>query len=90
MGPNDATSDGNGGAYLTASGPWESGPIVGKVYHLAASGALTPVADDLHYANGIQLSADGKAALTSPRPGASSPSRCRRTAAWPIGGCWSG
>jgi gluconolactonase len=60
MGPNDATSDGNGGAYLTASGPWESGPIVGKVYHLAASGALTPVADDLHYANGIQLSADGK------------------------------
>jgi gluconolactonase len=30
MGPNDATSDGNGGAYLTASGPWESGPIVGK------------------------------------------------------------
>ena len=34
VGPNDATSDGKGGAYLTASGPWESGPIVGKVYHL--------------------------------------------------------
>ena len=60
VGPNDETSDGRGGAYLTASGPWESGPIVGKVYHLTADGALTPVADDLHYANGIQLSADGK------------------------------
>ena len=60
VGPNDLTSDGRGGAYLTASGPWESGPIVGKVYHLTAAGALTPVADDLHYANGIQLSADGK------------------------------
>jgi gluconolactonase len=59
-GPNDATSDGNGGAYLTASGPWESGPIVGKVYHLDADGALTAVADDLHYANGVQLAADGK------------------------------
>jgi sugar lactone lactonase YvrE len=60
VGPNDVTSDGRGGAYLTASGPWESGPIVGKIYHLAAAGALTPVADHLHYANGIQLSADGK------------------------------
>ncbi len=59
IGPNDLTADGKGGAYVTASGPWESGPIVGKVYHLTADGALVPVADDLHYANGIQLSADG-------------------------------
>jgi gluconolactonase len=59
-GPNDETADGHGGAYLTASGPWESGPIVGKVYHLTADGKLAPVADDLHYANGIQLAADGK------------------------------
>lgn len=60
VGPNDLTTDGRGGAYVTASGPWESAPIVGKVYHLTVDGALTPVADDLHYANGIQLSADGK------------------------------
>ena len=60
VGPNDATPDGKGGAYLTASGPWESTPIVGKVYHLTADGTLTAVADDLHYANGIQLAADGK------------------------------
>ncbi len=59
LGPNDETSDGKGGAYVTASGPWESGPIIGKVYHLGADGALKIVADDLHYANGIQLSADG-------------------------------
>jgi gluconolactonase len=60
VGPNDETPDGHGGAYVTASGPWESAPIVGKVYHLTADGVLTAVADDLHYANGIQLSADGK------------------------------
>lgn len=59
LGPNDLTADGKGGAFVTASGPWESGPIVGKVYHLDAAGDLIPVADDLHYANGIQLSADG-------------------------------
>lgn len=59
LGPNDLTADGKGGAYVTASGPWESGPIVGKVYHLTADGGLVPVADDLHYANGVQLSADG-------------------------------
>lgn len=59
IGPNDLTADGKGGAFLTASGPWESGPIVGKIYHLSADGTLATVADDLHYANGIQLSADG-------------------------------
>ena len=60
VGPNDETPDGKGGAYLTASGPWESEPIVGKVYHLSAAGVLDVVADDLHYANGIQLSPDGQ------------------------------
>ncbi len=59
LGPNDATSDGKGGLYVTASGPWESAPIVGKVYHLDAAGSLAPVANDLHYANGIALSPDG-------------------------------
>jgi len=59
LGPNDATPDGKGGLYVTASGPWESAPVVGKVYHLDAGGTLTPVADDLHYANGVALSADG-------------------------------
>jgi gluconolactonase len=60
QGPNDLTPDGKGGVYFTASGPWESGPIVGKVFHLATDGTIHEAANDLHYANGIVLSADGK------------------------------
>jgi sugar lactone lactonase YvrE len=59
VGPNDLTADGRGGAYVTTSGPWESGPIVGKVLHLSADGKLALAADDLHYANGIARSPDG-------------------------------
>jgi sugar lactone lactonase YvrE len=55
VGPNDLAPDGSGGLYVTASGPWESAPIVGKVYHLGADGSLRMLADDLHYANGIAL-----------------------------------
>ncbi len=58
-GPNDLTVAGDGTVYFTASGPWESEPIVGRVYRLATDGTITAVADDLHYANGIALSADG-------------------------------
>src|SRR4051794_32619890 len=60
LGPNDIALDGKGGAYITLSGPWESGPIVGRVLHVAADGTPRVLADDLHYANGIVLSADGK------------------------------
>jgi sugar lactone lactonase YvrE len=60
LGPNDLTADGKGGAFVTASGPWEPKPIVGKLYHLSADGTLKLAADDLHYANGVQLSGDGK------------------------------
>lgn len=59
VGPNDATSDGKGGIYFTTSGPWESGPIVGRVLHMSADGSVKGLADDLHYANGIALSRDG-------------------------------
>jgi len=60
QGPNDLTADGKDGVYFTTSGPWESGPIVGKVFHLTADGNIQEVANDLHYANGIALSKDGK------------------------------
>lgn len=60
QGPNDLTADGKGGAYFTASGPWESTPIVGKVFHLSEDGTITEMANDLHYANGIALGDDGK------------------------------
>lgn len=58
QGPNDIVLDGKGGAYVTLSGPWESAPIVGKVAHVSADGAVRIVADDLHYANGLALSAE--------------------------------
>lgn len=60
QGPNDLASDGKGGLYFSASGPWESAPIVGKVFHLSVDGTIRQVADDLHYANGLVLSGDGK------------------------------
>lgn len=59
IGPNDMAPDGQGGVWMTASGPWESAPIAGKVYHIDADLSVTPVADDLHYANGIAQSPDG-------------------------------
>jgi gluconolactonase len=64
-GPNDIAPDGDGGAYFTTSGPWEPGPIVGKVHHLAADGTIRTVADDLHYANGLTVSADGTRLLVN-------------------------
>lgn len=60
QGPNDGTPDGKDGAYFTLSGPWEAGPIVGRVVHLTAAGKLLAVANDLHYANGIVLGKDGR------------------------------
>jgi gluconolactonase len=65
LGPNDITTDGEGGAWFTTSGPWESGPIVGKVFHINAEGVIVEAANDLHYANGITLSADGKRLLVN-------------------------
>jgi sugar lactone lactonase YvrE len=60
QGPNDGAPDGQGGAYFTLSGPWESGPIVGRVVHLDKDGKLTEVANDLHYANGIVMGPDAR------------------------------
>src|SRR6185295_9523431 len=58
VGPNDGTPDGKGGVYFTASGPWEAGPIVGRVLHLSADGKLGEATNDLHYANGITFGPD--------------------------------
>jgi gluconolactonase len=60
VGPNDFSADKKGGVYFTASGPWESDPIAGKIYYINAKGGVKLVADDLHYANGLAMSADGK------------------------------
>ena len=55
--PSDLAADRTGGAWLTASG---SGPATGKVYHMTARGQATMVANDLRFANGVAVSADGK------------------------------
>jgi gluconolactonase len=60
VGPNDGTPDGKGGIYFTTSGPWESGPIVGRVLHMAQDGTIREAANDLHYANGVALAPDGQ------------------------------
>lgn len=65
QGPNDIASDGKGGVYVTASGPWETAPIVGKVFHVTADGTITEVANDIHYANGVTLTPDGKRLLVA-------------------------
>ena len=60
VGPNDFVADAAGGVFMSASGPWETAPIVGKILYRAPDGTLRTVADDLHYANGLALSPDGR------------------------------
>jgi sugar lactone lactonase YvrE len=58
-GPNDFAPDGRGGIYFTASGtPPEA--IDGRVFYIAPDGTITLKASDLHNANGIAVSKDGK------------------------------
>jgi sugar lactone lactonase YvrE len=58
-GPNDLAPDGDGGIYFTASGHLGAA-IDGKVFYIAADGTITQVAVDLHNANGLAVSADGR------------------------------
>lgn len=55
--PNDLAADGHGGAWLTASG---SAVANGKVYHLSPSHVAREVAGNLHFANGVATSPDGR------------------------------
>jgi sugar lactone lactonase YvrE len=63
LGPNDIAQDGKGGVYLTLSGPWEPGPIIGRVMHLTAEGHIREVANDIHFANGLVRTEDGSRLL---------------------------
>jgi len=59
LGPNDFAPDGHGGLYFTCSGT--PGPIInGKVFYMAADGAIAQQAVDLHSANGLAVSKDGR------------------------------
>jgi gluconolactonase len=59
-GPNDFVADAQGGIFMSASGPWETAPIVGKIVYRSPDGTLRAVTNDLHYPNGLALSPDGK------------------------------
>jgi gluconolactonase len=63
--PNDFTSDGEGGWYVTVTGREDDNytHVEGKVYHIGSDLKLTRVADQIHYANGIAMSPDGKRLL---------------------------
>jgi len=59
VGPNDFAPDAHGGLFFTASG--DPGPVInGKVYYLAANGTISLEASDVHSANGVAVSRDGK------------------------------
>jgi gluconolactonase len=60
QGPNDFAADGKGGVYFTVSGPRETAPIIGKIFHMVEDGTITEVANDLHYPSGLVLGADGR------------------------------
>jgi sugar lactone lactonase YvrE len=59
VGPNDFAPDKDGGIYFTGSG--KGGPLIdASAYYIAKNGSVTKVADDLHNANGLVMSNDGK------------------------------
>ena len=60
VGPNDFAPDRHGGIYFTCSGSAPGPAIDGKIFYLAADGAITQMAVNVHSANGIAVSNDGK------------------------------
>jgi gluconolactonase len=60
VGPNDFAPDRHGGIYFTCSGTAPGPKIDGKIFYLAADGTITQEAADVHSANGIVVSNDGK------------------------------
>jgi sugar lactone lactonase YvrE len=60
VGPNDFAPDHRGGIYFTCSGT-APGPVIdGKIFYIAADGTISQKAVNVHSANGIVVSNDGK------------------------------
>jgi sugar lactone lactonase YvrE len=58
--PNDATSDGAGGVFVSDSGTFRTNaPASGAIYHLDESGQIRQVAKGLRYANGVHFAKGG-------------------------------
>jgi sugar lactone lactonase YvrE len=52
--PNDSTSDGDGGVFITSSGIFDANaPPTGAVMHVSSAGQVKVMVEKLHYANGI-------------------------------------
>jgi sugar lactone lactonase YvrE len=60
VGPNDFAPDRHGGIYFTCSGTAPGPAIDGKIFYIAPDGTVSQKAADLHSANGIVVSNDGK------------------------------
>ena len=60
VGPNDFAPDRHGGIYFTCSGTAPGPKIDGRIFYLAADGTISLRASDVHSANGIVVSLDGK------------------------------
>jgi len=60
VGPNDFAPDHHGGIYFTCSGTAPGPKIDGKIFYIAPDGTITQKAADVHSANGIVVSNDGK------------------------------
>ena len=59
--PNASVNDAKGGIYFSSSGTFgPDAPAGGAVLYLDAEDRLSRVAEDIHYANGVALSPDGK------------------------------
>jgi gluconolactonase len=60
VGPNDFAPDHRGGIYFTCSGTVPGPVIDGKIFYIASDGTISQKAADVHSANGIVVSNDGK------------------------------
>jgi len=59
VGPNDFAPDNHGGIYFSTSGS-HGDAIDGKVFYIAPDGSISLKVDDVHNANGLAVSKDGK------------------------------
>jgi gluconolactonase len=60
VGPNDFAPDRHGGIYFTCSGTAPGPAIDGKIFYIAPDGTISQEAAEVHSANGIVVSNDGK------------------------------
>ncbi len=59
--PNDATTDGKGGIYISSSGPFDKNASwSGAILFVGPTGRPRRVAEGIRYANGVAVSPDGR------------------------------